>query len=141
VTVETNSCAFYHAHERVHWAPGLPCALVSEGQTIRLNPAQTCCEIAELCLRMTLLKIDSVGWANGALAPCPPSVDSLTLNGGQASTFALRATADALPTLRIDRHHPRKRMIQYPRGIGDGIERSRRTGYPAFAGYDDLLWS
>jgi hypothetical protein len=130
-----------HTRLRVHWAPGLPCALVSEGQTIRLNPAQTCCEIAELCLRMTLLKIDSVGWANGALAPCPPSVDSLTLNGGQASTFALRATADALPTLRIDRHHPRKRMIQYPRGIGDGIERSRRTGYPAFAGYDDLLWS
>ena len=34
------------------------------------------------------------------------------------------------------RHHPRKRVIQYSRGGGDGIEKPQRTGYPAFAGHD-----
>jgi hypothetical protein len=34
-----------------------------------------------------------------------------------------------------------QRMIQYSRDASDGIERPRRTGYPAFAGYDDLLRS
>ena len=34
------------------------------------------------------------------------------------------------------RHRPRRRAIQYSRGVSDGIERPRRTGYPAFAGYD-----
>ena len=38
-------------------------------------------------------------------------------------------------------HHPRKRVIQYSRDAGDGIERPRRTGYPACAGYDDRVWS
>jgi len=27
-------------------------------------------------------------------------------------------------------------VIQYPRGRSAGTERQRRTGYPAFAGYD-----
>jgi len=38
---------------------------------------------------------------------------------------------------KLSRHHPRKRVIQYPRDASDGIEKPRRTGYPAFAGYDD----
>jgi hypothetical protein len=36
----------------------------------------------------------------------------------------------------FNRHHPRMRVIQYSRAVGDGIERARRTGYPACAGYD-----
>jgi hypothetical protein len=47
-----------------------------------------------------LPRIQAVGWAKGALAPCPPSISNLILDGGHASAFALRATADALPTLR-----------------------------------------
>src|ERR1700686_118332 len=35
-------------------------------------------------------------------------------------------------------HHPRKRVIQYSRDADARIEKPRRTGYPAFAGYDDL---
>jgi hypothetical protein len=31
-------------------------------------------------------------------------------------------------------------MIQYSRDANDGIERPRRTGYRAFAGYDELVW-
>ena len=34
-----------------------------------------------------------------------------------------------------DRHHPRKRVIQYSRDASDEIERLPRTA-PAFAGYD-----
>ncbi len=33
-------------------------------------------------------------------------------------------------------HRPRRRAIQYSRESSNGIERPRRTGYPAFAGYD-----
>jgi hypothetical protein len=36
-------------------------------------------------------------------------------------------------------HHPRKRVIQYSRDASDGIEKPQRTGYFAFAGYDDRL--
>src|SRR5438105_10474998 len=35
-------------------------------------------------------------------------------------------------------HRPRRRTIQYSRDISDRTDRPRRTGYPAFAGYDDL---
>src|SRR5258708_36010574 len=34
-------------------------------------------------------------------------------------------------------HHPRMRVIQYSRDASDETEGPRRTGYPAFAGYDD----
>src|ERR1700682_2011625 len=40
----------------------------------------------------------------------------------------------------LTRRHPRKRVIQYSRDVSDGIEKPRRTGYPAFAGYDDRRW-
>src|ERR1700730_1237219 len=120
----TNACAFYHYHctrgYRAHRAPGIPCALSCErAGNSGSNLAQTRGEIAKLCLRMMKLclrmmpfEIDSVGWAKGALAPCPPSISSLILNGGHAfhlrsSSFALRASADKvelrrtlLPTLR-----------------------------------------
>jgi len=33
-------------------------------------------------------------------------------------------------------HRPRKRTIQYSRDVGDEMDRPRRTGYPAYAGYD-----
>src|SRR5262245_5772751 len=33
-------------------------------------------------------------------------------------------------------HHPRMRVIQYSRDVSDRIDEPRRTGYPAFAGYD-----
>jgi ABC-type oligopeptide transport system ATPase subunit len=35
-----------------------------------------------------------------------------------------------------ERHHPRRRVIQYPRGVSDRTERTRRTGSLAFAGDD-----
>ena len=37
-------------------------------------------------------------------------------------------------------HHPRKRVIKYSRDADDGIEKPRRTGYPACAGYDGGGW-
>src|SRR6476660_1351135 len=37
-------------------------------------------------------------------------------------------------------HAPRRRGIQYSRDAGAGNEKRRRTGYPAFAGYDGLLF-
>src|SRR5260370_37918275 len=36
------------------------------------------------------------------------------------------------------RHHPRKRVIQYSRDASHRIEKPRRTGYSAFAEYDEL---
>jgi hypothetical protein len=42
-------------------------------------------------------------------------------------------TLSATPT---SRHHPRKRVIQYSRDSSYRTEKPRRTGYPAFAGYD-----
>ena len=36
----------------------------------------------------------------------------------------------------FSRHRPRRRTIQYSRGSSNGIDRPRRTGYPACAGYD-----
>jgi hypothetical protein len=52
----TNACALYHTHctrgYRAHRTPGIPCALVmEEGGTCRPNLAQTCGEIAEVCLK------------------------------------------------------------------------------------------
>ena len=37
-----------------------------------------------------------------------------------------------------NRHHPRRRVIQYSRDSNGLIERPRRTGCPAFAGHDEL---
>src|SRR5437879_3244010 len=34
------------------------------------------------------------------------------------------------------RHHPRKRMIQYPGGPSENGETAGGTGYPGLAGYD-----
>ena len=47
--------------------------------------------------------------------------------------------------LSINAHHtrsssPRMRVIQYSRDAGAGNEKPRRTGYPAFAGYDGFLF-
>ena len=39
----------------------------------------------------------------------------------------------------LSRHRPRKRTIQYSRGISDRTERPQRTGYPACAGYDSAV--
>jgi hypothetical protein len=48
VTVVTNARAFYtHARLRAHRAPGIPCALVSEGRTIRVKLARSRGEIAK----------------------------------------------------------------------------------------------
>jgi hypothetical protein len=107
VTVVTNARAFYTARAAAGAsAPGIPCALYCErARNSGSNLAQTCGEIAKLRLQMILFEIDSVEWAK-ALAPCPPSIGNLILNGGHASTFALppslfelrrtgRATADA----------------------------------------------
>src|ERR1700724_4066265 len=52
VTVVTNSYAFYHLHTRLraHRAPGIPCALSSEGAGLKRKPrAKTCGEIAKSC--------------------------------------------------------------------------------------------
>jgi hypothetical protein len=40
----------------------------------------------------------------------------------------------------LTRHHPRKRVIQYPRGGCNRTEKPQRTGYSAFAEYDELWW-
>jgi hypothetical protein len=56
---------------------------------------------------------------------------------GEMDCFAC-ARNDGLNTLHtFNRHRPRRRAIQYSRGVSDKTERPRRTGYPACAGYDD----
>jgi hypothetical protein len=40
---------------------------------------------------------------------------------------------------RLVRNCALGRAIQYSRDSSDRFERPRRTGYPAFAGYDDLV--
>src|ERR1700730_6455961 len=81
-----------HTRLRVHWAPGIPRALYCErAGNSRSNLARTCGEIAKLCLPMTLLEIDSVGWAEGASAPCPPSIGSLILEWW--ARFLLRSSS------------------------------------------------
>jgi hypothetical protein len=57
------------------------------------------------------------------------------VGGLSATSEAKKARSPARNTL--SRHHPRKRVIQYSRGRRNEIEKPRRTGYPAFAGYDD----
>jgi hypothetical protein len=96
---------------------------------------------------MMLFEIDPVGWAKGALAPCPPSIGSLILNGGHASTFALppslfelrrtgRATADKslLPTLcavLLERTpHPKFAAADFdlsPQGRGEVAHKALRV--------------
>src|SRR5882672_4847613 len=51
------------------------------------------------------------------------------------SGAARREIAKLFPT----RHRPRRRAIQYSRDADDGIEKPRRTGYPACAGYDGVV--
>ena len=41
----------------------------------------------------------------------------------------------------LSRHHPRRQVIQYSRDVNDRVDKPRRTGYPACAGYDDLVHS
>src|SRR5260370_37632417 len=38
------------------------------------------------------------------------------------------------------RHHPRMRVIQYPRDVDDRTETPQRTGCPAFPGPDASVW-
>src|SRR5947207_2101498 len=38
-------------------------------------------------------------------------------------------------------HRPRRRTIQYSRGVNNRAEKPRSTGYPACAGYDGTAWS
>jgi hypothetical protein len=110
--------------------------LIFRRRKFTINLAQTRGEIAELCspslrgARATKQSILSSAWlvwiasralamtrighaaysggrvGKGALAPCPPSIGSLILNGGHASTFALppsrfelRRTGRATPVL------------------------------------------
>jgi hypothetical protein len=100
VTVVTNARAFYttRAAAGASGARHSLRPLFSEGRTISSNLAQTCCEIAKLCLQMMLFEIDS-GGQKAPLRPCPPSIGSLIQNVGHAfllrsSSFALRASED-----------------------------------------------
>ena len=54
----------------------------------------------------------------------------------EMQTFGRNASRDRLRIFHC--RHPRRRVIQYSRDVHDGIEKPQRTGYPAFAGYDDL---
>jgi hypothetical protein len=55
------------------------------------------------------------------------------------ATCRENANAYSVVTREPSRHHPRRRVIQYARGRSDRIEKPRRTGYPACAGYDDPI--
>jgi hypothetical protein len=57
VTVVTNARVFYHhARLRAHRAPGIPCALISEGGNSTANLARRRGERAEPCLRALLIE-------------------------------------------------------------------------------------
>jgi hypothetical protein len=92
VTVVTNARAFYttRAAAGASGARHSLRPLISEGRTIRVKLAQACGEIAKLRLQMMLFEIDPVGWAKGDLAPCPPSIGNLILNGGTPPTSKAR---------------------------------------------------
>ena len=49
---------------------------------------------------LAMTRIASVGWAKGALAPCPPSIGSLILNGGHASLLPTLRTTEAWQRFR-----------------------------------------
>jgi hypothetical protein len=59
-----------------------------------------------------------------------------TLCRENAGARALSINAHHRPA----RHRQRMRVIQYSRDAGAGIEKPRRTGYPACAGYDRHLF-
>jgi len=65
---------------------------------------------------------------------------SVLLSRAWIASLALAMTAE-LARGTLTRHHPRMRVIQYSRDADDGVEKPRRTGYPACAGYDDRVWS
>ena len=55
-----------------------------------------------------------------------------------ARNWNLRRVDGGRACVTLGCRHPRMRVIQYPRDVGDGAERPRRTGSPACAGDDDL---
>ena len=62
----TNACALYHYHcirgLRAHRAPGIPCALFSEGAGPKTKLEQkTCCEIAKPCLYVSVEAMARIG--------------------------------------------------------------------------------
>ena len=62
---------------------------------------------------------------------------SLSFEGKVHANLGRNASREREHT--FSRHRPRRRTIQYSRGVSDRIEKPQRTGYPACAGYDDRV--
>jgi hypothetical protein len=112
-------------HLRVHRAPGIPCALYFR------RGKRTCKTRAK---------------SRRGIAESYSELPSLRGAKRRSNPLLLRGNMDCFACARNDgfntRHAPSviarlDRAIQYSRGACDGIERPRRTGYPACAGYDD----
>ena len=71
--------------------------------------------------------------------PAFPAPSRLWRQGSWKSSGALRrenANAHSVVVTRLVRNCALGRVTQYSRDVSDGIDRPRRTGYPARAGYD-----
>src|ERR1700722_8157689 len=74
------------------------------------------------------------------------SLNVIARSGSDEAIHASRRSMDCFAYARNDVgrshnafncHHPRRRAIQYSRDADDKTEKPRRTGYSAFAEYDD----
>ena len=69
------------------------------------------------------------------------TVSTVIASAAKQSMVPQKRRMDCFAALADDAncHRPRRRTIQYPRDVSNEIDRPQRTGYPAFAGYDDFV--
>jgi hypothetical protein len=107
-----------HTRPRVQQAPGIPCSLCFEGKEFQQSSGAVCVARTRNCIHRHCERSEAIHGAakkkNGLLR-CARNDDA-------------------------NCHRPRRRTIQYPRDVSNEIDRPQRTGYPAFAGYDDFVW-
>ena len=114
------SFALLHTRPRVQQAPGIPCAL-DRAKNSPINSGAVCRGDAKACLSSVIA------------SEAKQSISQRKENMDCFAALAMTWTGRRHP---LNRHHPRMRVIQYSRGVRELTARPRRTGYPAFAGYD-----
>ena len=94
-------------------------------------PACLGCTCMLVCTSLTNIAHETVGAASTRHSLHPLVGGKVHANLGRNASREREHT--------FSRHRPRRRTIQYSRDASDGIEKPRRTGYPACAGYDDRV--
>jgi hypothetical protein len=109
---------FSHTRLRVHRAPGIPCALYfGRGETVFAPRAHRAARSRR----------------RAVIARSAATKQSILSLRGAMDCFAALAMTVPRRAPPYGRHRPRRRAIQYSRDASDGIEKPRRTGYPAGA--------